>query len=131
MEACPVLENPFDPITIDTPINIEFEFWNYVTDKELNLSLHLYTTTEECVFNVYTEAKLLPAGLNKGVCEIPANLLNDGIYSVSMLIVAERAYGIYNFEHAISFEVNEKRSTGGWHGKHLGIVRPKLKFNYV
>jgi lipopolysaccharide transport system ATP-binding protein len=131
MEACPVLENPFDPITIDTPINIEFEFWNYVTDKELNLSLHLYTTTEECVFNVYTEAKLLPAGLNKGVCEIPANLLNDGIYSVSMLIVAERAYGIYNFEHAISFEVNEKRSTSGWHGKHLGIVRPKLKFNYV
>jgi lipopolysaccharide transport system ATP-binding protein len=131
IEAVPILANPFDPITIDTPINIEFEFWNYVPDKELNLSLHLYTPTEECVFNVYTDAKLLSEGLNKGVCEIPAHLLNDGIYSVSMMIVAERAYGIYNFEHVISFEVNEKRGISGWHGKHAGIVRPKLNFNFV
>ncbi|RTL57215.1 MAG: ABC transporter ATP-binding protein [Sphingobacteriales bacterium] len=131
IEALPILANPFDPITIETPINIEFEFWNYVPDKELNLSLHLYTPTEECVFNVYTDAKLLPEGLNKGVCEIPAHLLNDGIYSVSMMIVAERAYSLYNFEHVISFEVNEKRGISGWHGKHAGIVRPKLNFNFV
>ena len=131
MEVCPILENPEDPITINTPINIEFEFWNYIDDKEINLSLHLYTNMEECVFNVGTESKFIEAGVNKGICQIPANLLNDGVYSVSIMVVAERSYPLYNFEHGVFFEVNEKRDSSGWHGKHPGIVRPKLNFPFV
>ena len=130
MEACPVLNNPVDPITIDTPINIEFEFWNCVTDKEINLSLHLFTNTEECVFASATELKKIPVGLQKTICEIPANLLNDGIYQVSIMIVCDSA-PLYNFENMVSFEINEKRQASGWHGKWPGIIRPKLNFKFI
>ncbi len=128
LEARPILNETTDPITIETPINIEFEFWNYVTDKEINLSLHLFTNDDECVFNIGTEAIMLQVGLYKGVCEIPGNLLNDGVYSVSMMVVAERSYALFNFEHLVSFEINEKRDPSGWHGKHPGIFRPQLNF---
>jgi len=128
MEVCPHYKEVTELIDIHTPINIEFEFWNYVTDKEINLSLHLYTVTEECVFNVGTDANYLSEGLHKGVCEIPAHLLNDGAYSVSMMVVAEGSYALYNFEHQVSFEINENRDASGWHGKHPGLVRPKLNF---
>lgn len=130
MEACPVLNNPVDPITIDTPINIEFEFWNCVTDKEINLSLHLFTNTEECVFASATDLKKIPVGLQKTICEIPANLLNDGIYQVSIMIVYDSA-PLYNFENMVSFEINEKRQASGWHGKWPGIIRPKLNFKFI
>lgn len=129
IEVCPLLNDPNEPITIFTPINIEFEFWNHVTDREINLSLHLYTNTEECVFNIGTQSRFLKAGVHKAICEIPSHLLNDGVYSVSMMIVAERSYPIYNFTEAVFFEVNEKRDPSGWHGKHPGIVRPNLKFS--
>ena len=129
IEVCPVYQNGKEVIDIFTPINIEFEFWNKVTDREVNLSMVLFSSNQECVFNVGTEAKFLKEGLYKGVCHIPAPLLNDGIYSVSMMVVAERSYPLYYFEHQVIFEVNEKRRASNWHGKVPGIVRPKLNFD--
>src|ERR1700676_5344029 len=73
-------------IYIDTPIDIEFEFWNSTIDKEINLSLVLNTFSDECVFNVATKAKYLSKGIHKGICQIPANLLNDGLYKISMMM---------------------------------------------
>ena len=129
MEVCPLYQNGKKVIDINTPVDIEFEFWNKVTDREVNLSMVLFSSNQECVFNVGTEAKFLKEGLYKGVCHIPAPLLNDGIYSVSMMVVAERSYPLYYFEHQVIFEVNEKRRASNWHGKVPGIVRPKLNFD--
>jgi len=130
MEVCPVLNNAADPITIDTTINIEFEFWNYVDDKKINLSLHLYTNTDECVFASITEAKKRSIGLQKAICVIPAHFLNDGVYQVSMMIVGD-SVALYNYEKQVSFEINELRDQSSWHGKWPGIVRPNLNFKFL
>jgi lipopolysaccharide transport system ATP-binding protein len=129
MEICPIYQNGKEVIDIFTPINIEFEFWNKVTDREVNLSMVLFSSNQECVFTVTTEAEFLKEGLYKGVCQIPAPLLNDGVYTISMMVVAERSYALYYFEHQVIFEVKEKRRASNWHGKVPGIVRPKLNFD--
>lgn len=131
IEVVPKLANPNDPITIFTPIDIEFEFWNYVDDIPLNLSLHLFTIHAECIFNVGSSSVKLTKGLHKGICEIPANLLNDGIYSISMMVVGEASYSLYYFEDTVNFEVTEKREGSNWHGKHPGFVRPQLNFSLI
>lgn len=131
IEVIPILANIDDPITIHTPLNIIFEFWNHTEDIPINLSMHLYTINGECVFNVGTPSINLTQGLHKGVCEIPGNLLNDGIYYVSMMVVGEASYALYNFEEMVEFEVNEKRIGSNWHGKHPGFVRPQLKFTLI
>ena len=131
IEIMPKLADTNEPITIFTPINIEFEFWNYVEDIPINLSLHLFTIHTECVFNVGTPSLKLTRGLHKGICEIPANLLNDGIYSISMMVVGEASYSLYYFEHVVNFEVTEKREASNWHGKHPGFVRPQLNFSLI
>lgn len=115
-------------ITVHTPIRVEFEFWNRVTDVPVNLSFHLYSSSQECVFNVGSDAKWLSEGLYRGVCIIPAGLLNDNVYSISMMVVGDRSYALFNLEHAISFEVMEDRPESGWHGKWPGIIRPTLPF---
>jgi lipopolysaccharide transport system ATP-binding protein len=131
IEVIPLLQHIDHPITIHTPLNIIFEFWNYTEDIPINLSMHLYTINGECVFNVTTTSIRLSKGLHKGVCEIPGNLLNDGIYYVSMMVVGEASYPLYNFEEMVCFEVTEKRIGSNWHGKHPGFVRPKLKFTII
>ncbi|MEO7046385.1 MAG: ABC transporter ATP-binding protein [Ferruginibacter sp.] len=129
VEVCPLKSDKMEPITINTPINIVFEFWNYEEERPINLSFHLYTIAQECVFNVSTTSKKLSDGVHKGICHIPGNLLNDGVYTVSMMVVAEGSYPLYNFENVVSFEVNESRSISGWHGKWPGLVRPLLDFS--
>ena len=128
MEVIPTLKKSDDPITVNTPLEIKFEFWNYEEVKNVSLSMHLFTIAEECVFNVGTIPSLLTKGLHEGICKIPANLLNDGLYTISMMVVGDSAYSIFNYENAVSFEVNENREPGGWHGKWPGYVRPNLDF---
>jgi lipopolysaccharide transport system ATP-binding protein len=131
IEVIPILAHIDDPITIHTPLNVIFDFWNYTKDIPINLSMHLYTINGECVFNVVTPSIKLSQGLHKGVCEIPGDLLNDGIYYVSMMVVGEASYALYNFEEMVGFEVTEKRIGSNWHGKHPGFVRPQLKFTLI
>jgi len=128
-EVCPITANANELITIHTPIDIEFEFWNFKEGARINLSMMVYTNTEECVFNVATESKVLSKGIHKGVCSIPGNLLNDNIYTISMMVVEDRSNSLFFYENAVSFEVNEKREASGWHGKRMGIVRPNLNFS--
>lgn len=128
IEVCPEYINNEKSITVNTPINIEFEFWNFLIDKEVNLSLHLYTNIQECVFNIGTNPQFLSTGMYKGICHIPGNFLNDGIYTISMMIVGEQSYAVHDFQEAVSFEVIENRNASGWHGKWPGIVRPNLQF---
>jgi lipopolysaccharide transport system ATP-binding protein len=131
IEIIPLLANVKDPITIHTAINVEFEFWNYVEDVPINLSLHLNGLNGECIFNVGTESRKLSKGLHKGICEIPANLLNDGIFNISMMVVGEVSYALFYFQELVSFEVIENRVGSLWHGKHPGFVRPHLNFNFI
>jgi len=115
----------------NTPIDVEFEFWNETDGMNLNLSMFLYNISGEVVFNVVTPMVFLQKGLHKGVCHIPGNLLNDDNFSLSMMIVKENTNSAFFLEHAISFEVVEDREASGWHGKWEGFVRPKLDFSLV
>lgn len=127
--AQPLLKDEFAPITINTPINIEFEFWNLNKERLVNLSLHLYTNLGECVFAAVTETKKLNIGLHRSVCKIPSRFLNDGVYIISMMVVCD-SRALFNFSKMISFEISEERNASSWHGKWPGVVRPDLDFKF-
>lgn len=112
-----------------TPIDVEFEFWLKQDNLNVNLSLFLYNISGEIIFNTLSPLVNLTKGLHKGICHIPANLLNDDSYTISVMIVKEKATMIYQLEHAVSFEVVEGREEKGWHGKWPGFVRPELDFS--
>jgi lipopolysaccharide transport system ATP-binding protein len=128
LEAVPNFLNESNSITVNTPVNIEFEFWNYVTDKPINLSMHVYANDGVCVFNWGSESKYLTKGIQKGICRIPGSLLNSNVYIITMMIVAEASYPLFNFEEGILLEVHEDRIKSGWHGKWPGLLRPNLNF---
>jgi len=117
-------------ITVKSDLIIDIEFWTYVERMQTNLSLHLYASTGECVFNVITQlpAPMLSSGKHAAQCVIPRDLLNTGMFFISIMVVKDTAIPLYNFEEVLSFEVEEEREIMNWHGKFPGFVRPNIDF---
>lgn len=126
----PEREDEKNILTVKSPFKIHFEFWNEIEGLATNLSLHLYAITGECVFNVVTQlpVPVLSKGLHSGTCVIPANLLNTGVFSISMMVVRDTSTPVFNFENILTFEVDEERENMNWHGRFPGFVRPNLNF---
>ncbi len=116
-------------IDVRTPIQIGIDFWNKIDNSLLNLSLHLFTVTGECVFNVVTEPQTFADGLISATLDIPGNLLNDESYIISLMIVKDTSIILFQMSEALSFGVEDYRAfDGSWYGKWPGYIRPQLNF---
>ncbi|BDZ44154.1 ABC transporter ATP-binding protein [Naasia aerilata] len=122
-----------DAIDVRTPISIDIDYWNLKEGARLNLSLHVYNEQGVEVFNAlpYLErewqGKPFPRGLYRDTCHIPANLLNDGLHRVELLVVENSAYVIFHMEDALLFDVRDDPiGREGWYGNWEGAVRPQL-----
>lgn len=129
----PEREDGRNLITVKSPLKIRFEFWNEQEKMATNLSLHLFAATGECVFSTITQlpVPVLSKGIFLSECFIPNDLLNTGLYFISIMVVKDTTNMIFNFENAISFEVEEEREAMNWHGRFPGFVRPKLNFKIL
>ncbi|HEV7380865.1 MAG TPA: ABC transporter ATP-binding protein [Dyadobacter sp.] len=128
-KVVPEFQDNLSHIDVRTPIDFRFEFWNMEEGANLNLSLHLYTFTGECIFNVGTQSEAFGKGLVTGTCHIPGNFLNDGSYVVSMMIVKDTSTVLYNMEEALVFDIEDYRENVTWYGKWPGYIRPQLNFS--
>jgi lipopolysaccharide transport system ATP-binding protein len=129
----PVDGSPTHPITVRTPIVIEFEFWNLVPDAYLNLSLVLLNQLEQPIFNTTSVCEPLwhgrpfPRGLFRSQCYIPGDLLNDGTHRVQLHVIKDQSLGIFRYDDILSFEVQDATDIPRlWYGKIPGAVRPSL-----
>ncbi len=127
VEVVSNLENGIG-ITVNTPFQIEFEFWN-LQEYVLNLSLILWNIRGECIFNVGSLTIDSSRALYKSTCYIPANLLNDDKYSVQIHFVKDTSVSVYEHSDILSFEIYDELRKTNWYGKWLGAVRPKLLFD--
>lgn len=110
---------------------IKTEFWTLENKLKINLSLHLYAITGECILNVFSQlpAPSLNIGLHTSLCRIPGKLLNEGSFSISMMFVKDSSIILYNLDHALQFELVEKnRIESSWYGKIPGFVHPEVEF---
>jgi lipopolysaccharide transport system ATP-binding protein len=126
-------ETPEGTLTIRTPLRLEFEYWNLVPGAILNLSVHLLDKLGITVFNTGPIQELVwngrpfPVGLFRSVCHIPADLLNDGTYTVQLLVVKDMGIVIYKYDGIIVFDLNDSpEMRRGYYGPWPGIIRPNL-----
>ena len=137
ISVTPDNDNPYELITMITPLKLTFEYWNLRPSSYLNLSLLVYNSEGILAFNsapVHDEQWLLnpyPEGLFRTECFIPPYLLNSDTYNITMLFVENQSQVIYRLENALAFEVLEAPEVKGvssWMGKWSGIVHPKLEW---
>ena len=123
----PKLENETAPITVNTDLDVTFEF---IVQKECNLNLSLFLNTPSglCIFNLGTTSRPVTKGLHSATLQIPGRLLNDDIYTIRLLFVKDTNIHLFAIDDILTFEVVDEARTGNWFGKWEGAIRPNLPF---
>ncbi len=124
---------PDEAITVRTPLDLEFEYWNLRAGARLNISLHIYNHEGTLIFNTASvdehswHGTPFPVGLFRSSCRIPGDLLNDGLHRVDLLIVRDEHDLVFRLPDVLVFSVKDERPAGlTWYGKWQGAVRPNL-----
>lgn len=123
-----------DQIVVTMPFLIQFEYWNQVPGIKLNLSLVLHSQEGVIVLTSPSlsdgwQGKRFPVGLYHSNCLVPANLLNEGRYSISILVVIDARQVIFRLDDCLVFDVHDTgEGRAGWYGEWVGVVRPALKW---
>lgn len=118
-----------EKITVESPLELEFEFWNYQVDASLGLTMHLYTIDGTYVFAAGSGGKPRPQGVVRVAAKIPADFLNDGIYTVTIQVVQDETSSVYLHPEILVFEVLDSVREGNWFGKWPGVIRPRLEWS--
>jgi ABC-type polysaccharide/polyol phosphate transport system, ATPase component len=127
--------SPEDEIATNTPLRVEFEYWNFVPGSRLNFNVVLCAEDGTAILNTGSSREPLwhgrgfPAGLFHSSFDIPGNLLNDGTHRVHLYIVRERREVVYQMEDILIFEVLDMvEERKPLFGKWIGAVRPQLEW---
>jgi len=104
--------------------------------RAYNLSISLFNEKETYVLASpsYTDKKWFnkphPLGKYTSDFSIPANLLNTGKFSISVLLIEAGSRVICQIDEAIVFELlDQNRRTSNFFGNWSGIIRPELNWN--
>ena len=119
-----------DPLTMQTPFQVEVEFWNLVADARLHITLHLYTAEGVIAFTTgCLNNRSMPAGLFRSVCYFPGDLLNSGLHRFVVLVVKDSSSLIYRHESGVPIDILDvKKREGACYGREPGVVQPVLKW---
>ncbi|MBC7893485.1 MAG: ATP-binding cassette domain-containing protein [Sphingobacteriaceae bacterium] len=112
-----------------TPLTLQFEFWNLLEKADLNLSLHFNSVAGETIFNVATPVLSCKQGLVRAEMTIPGGFLNDGAYTLSVMVVKDTATPIFQIPETVTLKIEDFRENVAWYGKWPGAVRPRFPFS--
>lgn len=134
VKIVPVDVSQRESINVTTPLNFEFEYWNYKPGVRLMLYFLLFNLEGTCVFASTTsdephwDGKEFPKGLFRSICHVPGNLLNDGTYRVKLVFAKDISDRFFRLENTLTFDVHDIERKESWIEKWPGAVRPKLKW---
>ena len=117
-----------DYLTMKTSLDLVFRIINRSAGGAIHFNVLLYNQENICVFNTGSTPRIFAGGIVEGRCRVPPDLLNDGVYSVRILVF-ESGVAAVDVAQALSFELHDEDGReGDWYGKWTGIVRPALEW---
>jgi lipopolysaccharide transport system ATP-binding protein len=114
--ARPVDGTVSDVITTQTPVALEFEYWNLVQGQYLDIYLVVENDQGATVFNNYPalepnwHEKPFPKGLFRSICYLPAELLNARNYRIRALFFKNGRTVIYKTGNLLEISVQREHS---------------------
>jgi lipopolysaccharide transport system ATP-binding protein len=123
-----------DMITMESPLRVEVDYWNFLPSVHLHAALQLYNDEGIIAFTTRAVADFdpilhdqPPAGLFRSVCHIPGKLLNSGFHRIDLFLVRANKAHSYKMKEAIGFDViDNSERTHAWFRRETGVVHPYL-----
>ncbi len=129
-----VLRSSFE---IREPVQIEVEFWAFHTEQPFMPIILIHNENSVCVLELAANhdpayhGKSRQRGIYRSVCKIPGNFLNEGMYTVDVLVrvLVPRRYFVRE-SNLLSFRVQDSGSglsvKGDFPKAWSGVVAPML-----
>lgn len=117
-------------ITLDNSVDIIVELTLFLDEMDINIGLEIFNIETVCVLKLAAEP-YKGKGTYRATCKIPANLLNDDIYTINVFAIQNKSTVLLEFKKVIQFEVVELTRDQNWHSKWIGTIRPKIPINIV
>lgn len=115
--------------TVNTPVLILADFWCYVTEGEINVNVSLNANTGECLFNLGSQSVKAVKSIITLRVLIPANLLNNMLYHLSLTVVKNHSYPICDFPDCAAIDIEDDRKDMYYFGTWPGLIRPQIENN--
>jgi lipopolysaccharide transport system ATP-binding protein len=115
------------PLTMQTPLHIETEFWVIKAGVTTHLTYLLINEQGIVVLTTGCQPAVRPLGVYRAGWRLPANLLNSGVYYLKLLVVWNENRVTYEKEGIASFTVADV--AGREHAymfREPGVVQPPL-----
>ncbi len=127
IQITPQTEDKGGYITVHTPVQLDVELWHLQQGFNVNVNICLLTAAGECVFDLGSPTIKAERGVLALQSVIPANLLNNNTYTISLTVVKNNFYPIYTFSNCIAFDVEDVREGMNYFGNWPGIIRPQIE----
>jgi lipopolysaccharide transport system ATP-binding protein len=114
-------------MTVESQVELEFIFINFIKDGSVNISLHFHTIEDMFVLATPSKSIKISGGILKFKCTIPGNLLNSITYKIDIVYI-NNGSSVYLFSNILQFEIIETERNAAWLGKWPGVVRPHFKW---
>jgi lipopolysaccharide transport system ATP-binding protein len=124
-----VIPRTGDMLTMYSGIDFVLEFYYGHSGTNIDITYEVKTQDDIMVFHsgsVITENYSSKKGIYTTICKLPQQLLNAGVYSVSIIFGENQRQVLFKIFDCISFEVMQE-STGSNYSKMPGVVYPKLE----
>jgi len=123
------------PLTVSADFSIKIQVDIREADREISVFLHCHDENQNRVFstgsffNQQLQGLKLAAGLHEFECRVPGNLLNNGEYSLDVMLVRDRTEVIVTESAIVSFRIHdEPLGIEGWNWPAVGMIRPNLSW---
>ena len=116
-------------VDMDKSTTVQFDFEVLQDGLNVSSSIHLYDKHGTCVLASGTAPRVANRGTYQHSCVLPAHFLNDGHYSITILLIVDLTRFDVVMPNAISFVVHETKRWGEYLGTVIGCVRPRLEWN--
>ena len=115
--------------------SVEIDFWNLIDQVKLSTTLLVFNQSSEILFSsisnheVNWHGKPRPKGLYTSICQIPADLLIPGMYTIGVIICANNYKDSYRVDDIIKFNILDVSDLrGDYFGGISGLIRPLLNW---
>lgn len=115
------IEGNFD---IDKELVFNIEVRSESSFEFINVNLFFNAAEGGVIFATASPSEKFSSGEYVYQCKIPANTLNDNIYSIDLMVVTNRETVLHNLKDILVVQGNEPSREGSWMGKYPGLMRP-------
>ncbi|WP_437228389.1 polysaccharide ABC transporter ATP-binding protein [Planctomicrobium sp. SH661] len=120
------------PYPLDCPLNFRLKFEVFQPGATVTPSIALSDFGGLVAFNTYPDPdkrKPLATGVYEAECTVPANLLNEGVYTLRCLLLCN-GEAIEDYPHLLQFDtVSRAVRRDGWYERPIGVVHPHLPWS--